>query len=49
MWIAPIHDGEFVNSLLKNLDDDEVEAREDGQTRFGTHDRMKGMLSVVSK
>ena len=39
IWIAPIHDSSFVSELLESLDED----------KFGTHDRMKGMLTVVSK
>ncbi len=46
MWIAPIHDKSFVTTLLDRLEDDELEA-EAGRKKFGTHDRMKGMLSVV--
>jgi len=43
MWIAPIHDQEFVGSLLGWLESEEV------ADRFATQERMIGMLTVVSK
>ena len=53
VWIAPIHDAEFVGDMLGALlDAEEAEeaAGEDGRRRrFGTHERMKGMLTVVSE
>ena len=38
-WIAPIHDMNFVEDLIESLDEE----------KFGTYERMKGMLYVASK
>ena len=40
VWIAPIHDADFVAGLLGALEEDEERDGEHGD-RFGTHDRMK--------
>ena len=38
-WIAPIHNAEFLDSLIESLDEE----------KFGTYQRMRGMLMVASK
>ncbi len=38
LWLAPIHDAEFVSELIASLD----------ERSFGTQQRLLGMLSVVS-
>ena len=42
VWIAPIHDADFVAGMLDALEEDE-DGETDGEhrDRFGTHDRMK--------
>ena len=43
-WIAPIHDRKFVRKILANL-----ELVEEHDKKFGTLDRMIGMLTVVEE
>ncbi len=38
-WMAPMHDADFVKDLIASLEED----------RFGTYQRLLGMLSVASK
>ncbi|KAI9249791.1 N2,N2-dimethylguanosine tRNA methyltransferase [Phascolomyces articulosus] len=40
-WGAPLHDKEFVNKMLEHVKENE--------SNYGTHTRMKGMLSVISE
>ena len=49
VWIDPIHDAEFVAGMLGALEEDEERDEEEEGGRFGTHARMKGMLTVVSE
>ena len=43
IWIAPMHNPDFVERLLDKLDN------EWNDVHFHTFERMKGMLSVISK
>ncbi|KAI9288420.1 N2,N2-dimethylguanosine tRNA methyltransferase [Umbelopsis sp. AD052] len=40
-WVAPIHNKDFVSKMLQHVNDHEG--------KFGTSDRMKGMLSVINE
>lgn len=41
MWSGPIHDSDFVSSVLDDL--------ENNQDKYGTAARMKGMLTVAKE
>ena len=45
-WLDPIHDMPFVNRLQKTLED--IDSTENNNN-FGTLDRMKGMVTLVSE
>ncbi|CAO3595152.1 unnamed protein product [Absidia cylindrospora] len=40
-WIAPLHDKDFVGKMLQHV--------KDSEQSYGTHKRMKGMLSVIQE
>ena len=48
-WIAPIHDKSFVQKVLETLEPSNVESSDSYVKRFGTVDRMIGMLTVVEE
>lgn len=41
MWNGSIHDVQFVNKVLRHVDED--------PSRYGTSARMKGMLTIASE
>merc|ERR1711894_704993 len=49
-WIAPIHDNIFVEQLLQNLENKiDMNSTEMCENKFGTFDRMIGMLTVAGE
>ena len=48
-WIAPIHDKSFVRNILQSLESCNVESTNTYTKKFGTSDRMVGMLNVVEE
>ena len=39
MWLGPLHDGEFLDSLITTIEEEKL--------NYGTFPRMKGMLTMA--
>lgn len=49
-WVAPIHDKTFVEEILQNLENiNNMTSTDTSDKKFGTFDRMFGMLTVVEE
>ena len=49
-WVAPMHDSKFVEQLLQNLENvNNLSSTNTSEKKFGTFDRMLGMLTVVEE